>query len=203
MTAQVEAVTARWRAPYLRSMLDLQVGDSVDLRPDEGDTLKALWGRVKKQSARYRPAGYHFHLHKRTDYIFVQRVESEQRRKLAPFFRLRVGDKMRCTEPFETEQQQRNLRRKLLYLWDEKGYFIWVEQHSDGRLYYRCIDRRDNRVALWYERPSDDGSISRGARLVCCPSELKCFQAEFERAKAAILASRAAAAADITCAISE
>jgi hypothetical protein len=108
---------------------------------------------------------------------------------------------MRCTEPFETDRQQKNLRRRLLYLW-EKGPFIWVERHTDGLLYYRCIDRRDNRAALWYDQPSDDGSVSRGARLVCCPFELRCFQAEFERAKAAILASRAAAAADVSGIIS-
>jgi len=192
MTAKVGSVAARWRAPYLRRMLDLQLGQSVDLYPEEGDTLGALWTRVKKQSARYRSAGYHFHLHKRTDHIFAQRVDEDQRRKLAPFLRLKVGQKLRCNDPFVSEQEKRNLRRRLLYLW-ERGPFIWLEQHADGSLYYRCTANLRASEPLWSEQPVDDGSDLRGARVVCCPSELRLFQAEFEQIKAAILASRAAA----------
>ena len=188
----MDAFAERWRAPYLRSILDLQVSESADLYPEEGDTLDALWARVKKQATRYKITGRHFHLHRRADYIFVQRVEEGQRGKLAPYLRLAVGKKMLCTEPFETDRERKNLRRRLLHLFD-RGHAIWLERHAGGTLYYRCIARCNDRGPVWSEHPTDDGSSFESADVVCCPFDLKPAQDEFRRIKAAIMASRASA----------
>ena len=189
--AAADTVANRFRSPYLRSMLDLQIGQSADLRPEPGDTLEALWTRVQRQASRYKTVGRYFHLHKRTDHIFVQRVDRGHRGKLAPFFRMAVGEKMLCNDPFGTEKERKNLRRRLLYLL-ERGPYIWVEQHADGQRYFRCVWQTELGGLVWSEqpRPMDDGSDLQNAKVICCPMDLVDCKRDFMRIRAAIWAGR-------------
>jgi bifunctional DNA-binding transcriptional regulator/antitoxin component of YhaV-PrlF toxin-antitoxin module len=180
----------RWRPRYLRDMLGLEVGQRVEIYPDADDTIDALWVRLRRQAARYKLAGRHYHLNKHHDYVLVRRVPNGQSGKLARFRRMSVGEKLLCLDPFDSSTEKRNLRRRLYYLW-KLGSCIWLERHRDGRLYYRCVLQNRPPHEMWSTCLYDDGSDLSGIEVVSSYSTLRDSQAEFARTRALLLRKRA------------
>lgn len=170
----------RMRPAYLRDMLALGIGESVNIYPEDGDTVEALFSRLRRQATRYKISGRRFHLNKWDDHVFVQRVPSGTGGKLAPFLQMKVGEKRKCLDPFDDDREKRNLRRRLLYLSSGRGVYIWLESHSDGELYYRCFGRSECEN-LWGESLEDDGTDFLGAKVVATCHELTPSQAEFNK----------------------
>lgn len=132
------------RGDHLSRMAALEIGESLVLHPDDGDTVDALYARIKQAARRGKTPQLAFRVSKRGETVTVARCAPGQSRKLSWLLNMRVGDTVFYSDHWD-EATCRLLRRKFDYWTFALGMYCRAERHEDGNIYLRCIYNR-NRI---------------------------------------------------------
>lgn len=133
---------------YIVKIKSLEMGETLTLSAADGDTVEALYNRVKQYLRRAKLiSGNNFKFQRIGSTCYVTRVEAGQHKKLAHFKSMKAGERVYYSDGLD-EVGYRRLHAKLNYLRKVAKRTFAAERDPDGKIYLRCHFHEDD-DQLW------------------------------------------------------